>query len=326
MYIHAYMYRRAHMLTCIHLYTLYKHVHMYIHYKQEYSEECVLPKKYGKVSGAWLDQARVHDEYLSSFASTLLTLMPIIHAFFYDCIFPHDPPIMRMHIHCFSLLVSILGFLSYHSEITDALADELADLIRQHHDLYLQCYGTRGIKPKWHHLLHLPGQIRRLGKVISCFAAERKHRSAKRAALHVFRHLEHTTLADMLNQQCEQILDGHNLFKRRFLAHRLDVEAMGQTFARSTEAVLECGHLHSDDVIYCVDGVVARVRCFWQLADDDDAPLVAQCTLCDKLSAILYRDSETVSFIESDSIVDAMTYKPRDDGVIRVILPYIAQY
>ena len=47
----------------------------------------------------------------------------------------------------------------------------------------------------------------------------------------------------MLNQQCEQILDGHNLFKRRFLAHGLEVEAMGQTFARSCEAVLECGHL-----------------------------------------------------------------------------------
>ena len=45
---------------------------------------------------------------------------------------------------------------------------------------------------------------------------ERKHRLVKSAALFVFRSLEHTTLAHILNDQCEQVIEGHSLFQKRF--------------------------------------------------------------------------------------------------------------
>ncbi len=63
----------------------------------------------------------------------------------------------------------------------------------------------------------------------------------------------------MLHEQCEQIRDGHSLYQRSFLVHPTDCELMGCTLSRSTEAVLVCGHLHTEDVLFMVDGGVSRV-------------------------------------------------------------------
>jgi hypothetical protein len=45
---------------------------------QAFLLECILPKKYGKVSSAWLNHARVKEETLSSFASIMLSVIPIL--------------------------------------------------------------------------------------------------------------------------------------------------------------------------------------------------------------------------------------------------------
>ena len=287
----------------------------------------MLPKKYGRIPSSWLATAKLHEESLTSFASQLLTIMPIVLAFFVDCVAPHG--FMAEHIECLSLLVSILGLLSAGLEMTDARCDLLRDLVQRHHEVWLRIYGTRGIKPKWHHMLHLPALYRRLRKAISCFAWERKHRSAKRVAIFVFRHSEHTTLTGMLHEQCEQIRDGHTLFQRSFLVRPMDVQINDSKLVRSTEAVLFCGHLHADDILYTLDGAFARVVYFWQSAaslDGGELPIIAQCTLCEKINETVYRDSRVVSCIDEDSIVDAVVYKPMSETAhcFRVIKPYIA--
>lgn len=60
---------------------------------------------------------------------------------------------------------------------------------------------------------------------------ERKHRLVKAAALFVFRSLEHTTLAHILNAQCEQVIEGHSLFQKRFLVRpsHLDISDLRRT-------------------------------------------------------------------------------------------------
>ena len=287
---------------------------------QTYSLEYKLPAKYGKVSPEWTAAARFDGKDFSSFASPMLTLVPIIGAFLVDYVRPRG--IMGDHIECWLLLVDILGLLSCGGSRAVQYMDVLEDLIHRHHELYVALY-PQTVKPKWHHMLHLAQQYRSMEKIISCFVTERKHRSLKRAALYVFRHLEHTSLADLLTQQCEQIIDGHSLFQREFLVHPTTVEVFGTSLTRSSIAVLECGNIHARDVIYVDGGQLARITGFWRA---ESGVITAHCTACEHVGGYKYRDSETVIFVKSQTIIDAVAYRKLLGGEFRVALPFLARY
>ena len=287
---------------------------------QTYSLEYKLPAKYGKVSPEWTARARFDGKDFSSFASPMLTLMPIIGAFLVDHVRPLG--IMGEHIECWVLLVDILGLLACGATRAVGYMDELEELIRKHHELYVRLY-PQTVKPKWHHMLHLPQQYRAMGKILSCFVTERKHRSLKRAALYVFRYLEHTSLADLLTQQCEQIIDGHSLFQREFLVHPTTVDVFGMSLTRSSIAVLECGNIHARDIIYVKGGQLARITGFWQA---ESGVITAHCTACEHVEGYKYRDSEAVVFVQSQTIIDAVAYRKLAGGEFRVVLPYLARF
>ena len=222
-------------------------------------------------------------------------------------------------------LVDILGLLNCRGTLAVEYMDELVDLINRHHELYVQLY-PHTVKPKWHHMLHLPSQYRAMAKIISCFVTERKHRSLKRAALYVSRYLEHTSLNDLGTQQCEQILDGHSLFQREFLGHPSTVQILGQTLTRSRMAVLECGNIHGEDIIYVGGGELARVADFWQF---ECGVITAQCTAREHVASVAgytYRDTASVIFVQSQKIIDAVAYRNLADGEFRVVLPYLARH
>ena len=64
-------------------------------------------------------------------------------------------------------------------------------------------------------------------------------------------------------------------------------------------------------------GGVARVSNFWRsvsVPDGGEAPVVVQCTLCEQVAETLLRDTDAVSLIDGDSIVDAMMYKSMKDA------------
>ena len=77
---------------------------------QTYSLEYKLPAKYGTVSPEWTAAARFDGQDFSSFASPMLTLVPIIGAFLVDYVRPRG--LMGPHIECWLLLVDILGLLT----------------------------------------------------------------------------------------------------------------------------------------------------------------------------------------------------------------------
>ena len=287
---------------------------------QRFSMECVLPRQYGKVCESWTDAKRWSDFDFSSFASTILSLVPIVCAFLIDYIRPRH--IVDRHIECFQLLANIIGLLS--SKFAVQHLDLLEELINRHHELFVELYPPQAVKPKWHHMLHLPEQYRRLGKIISCFVTERKHKIVKRAASHVFRHLEHTVLADILNQQCEAMRGDDSLFKRQFLINAHTVEISGSEFIRSSQARLECGRIYTGDIVYVIGGVVARVMHFWKSPSAEH--IAMQCAIFENVDEYIYRDGNQTSFVSVDSIVDAVTYRPLTDGSIRVMLPFDARF
>ena len=152
---------------------------------------------------------------------------------------------------------------------------------------------------------------------------ERKHRSSKRAALYVFRYLEHTSLADLVTQQCEQILDGHSLFQREFLVHPSTVEVAVLSINRASAACLECGNIHARDIVYVRGRQLARITGFWQY---ESGVLTAECTECEKVAEHIYRDSASVIFVQSHTIIDAIAYRNKTDGEFRAILPFLSLF
>ena len=136
---------------------------------RDYSVEWVLPKQHGKVSPTWLDEARFEsDSGFASFASYLLTLLPIVGAFLVDNVQPHN--VMEEHIECFLLLVNIVGLLTSGADYACKHLPLLAQYIVDHHKLYIKLY-PKLVKTKFHQMLHLPETYQRLTKVLSCFVA-----------------------------------------------------------------------------------------------------------------------------------------------------------
>ncbi len=306
-----------------HLFAALKKEHVPVELVREYSLEVVLPKKYGKVSPTWLEKARFSKKggEFHSFASYMLCLLPIVMMFLTDCVKPTGK--LLEHIMCWQLLVDIVGLLKSGADFAVHHLELLAKLIAEHHELYLKLYPRRAVKPKWHHLLHLPETYELLKKVISCFVTERKHRSVKGASLFVFRHLEHTCLASIINEQCEQVLNGHSLFQRSFLVNPSVVEVSPSvTLKRSSRAVLDCGELVFDDIIVDTNDSFSRIVCFWQ----QETGIVAQCTTCETVGADhVFRHTGNTCFILAGSIIDAVLYRPLPDGSFRVCLPFRAE-
>ena len=77
------------------------------------------------------------------------------------------------------------------------------------HDIY---HLPKYFKTKWHHLLHLPDDLRRVGKLLSCFPMERKHKDMKVQMVNSFRSVERTTVYSYLNATITAMITGQTQF------------------------------------------------------------------------------------------------------------------
>ena len=228
----------------------------------EYVSQFTLPKKHGRVEPTWISENRLKDDTLSSFAGILLCLIPILKCFLHEEMGPRGN--MPDHILCFGVLAAIVGLLVLGADDAMNHIDELQRLISMHAELFATLYPT-AVKPKFHQLLHIVGNMRFIGKLLSCFVCERRHRRTKRAALHVYRHMERTCLVDMVNHQCHTFsCPDTSLFLETHLVNPKSVTIPnGNATERSTIALLRCGEIKSDDVIWLKSGTVGKVICFW---------------------------------------------------------------
>ena len=44
-------------------------------------------------------------------------------------------------------------------ELTRQDASAMANLVQEHHQMYLDLYDEDAVTPKWHYMVHLPNQI-----------------------------------------------------------------------------------------------------------------------------------------------------------------------
>ena len=91
----------------------------------------------------------------------------------------------------------------------------------------------------------------------------------------------------------------------------------------STTAVLACGSVHRDDIVYIKRGVVGKVVRFWGREGVDK--------LC--VEVLLHRPASgrdrwtttgDVDMVSNDDVIDTCTWAPIRDDIIRVIPPFKA--
>lgn len=291
---------------------------------RDFMMQCNLPSKYGKANREWLKDYRIKAKTLSSFAGIVLTLVPMMYLFFLS--FCQDDARLKKQFKCIELLHHICGIMATGTDKPMAYVDHLREMCLQLHKLYGEL--STSFKPKIHHMHHIFDSMVWLGKLLSCFVTERKHRQVKDAALHVYRHMEHTVLVDIVNKCCDQIASGHDVFEKRFLVNPRECKLQPE-YLTSTRAVLECGPVRNGDVLVfkepnmrnCTCGMVAGFYIISEvlfveirlLPVVDEADISLRSNTC-----------EETSFKECRFVVDAcMWHSTERAGIIRVCWPPI---
>lgn len=279
---------------------------------------CHLPKKYGTVQPQeWLGPNRLQANTIKSFSSVILNLVPLVFLFL-EHFLGDDPAyadVLRMHY----LFHIILGVLSTGPEEAPKHKDKLRLLIVEFHKIFARL--STSLKPKLHHFHHIIDGIEWLGKSLSCFVTERKHRIVKDSALYVFRHLEHTVLADIVNKQCHQFSTGVDLFKEQFLHMPRDVRGV-PGFRQSTSAILRCGLLGKGDIVWFQNASCGRVIMFYEVGDWMFVHAEIFENINDEPSR-LDENRSSKNFLDSRSVVDACAWFSPNPGEIKIAIPPI---
>ena len=265
-------------------------------------------------------QVREKIKSFSCFAGTMLTLIPIISCFLSEVI--DEGHELLEHRQCFELLEAIVGICFMGSDDAVQHSVLLQKLIGRYITLFAKLYPTAAV-PKLHQLLHLTDNIAYLQKLLSCFVTERKHRSTKRAALFVFRHIDNTVIKDLVNRMCDSVVHNKNcLFTPEFLVSPKQIQFGEYVLQRAKQALLKCGQIREKDLVYLTTGIVAKVKCFWQHIDQTHICVQAQA-----YSNVGYRrwdETDEIIIVDSDNIIDSVIWS-KSGNFVYVIPPFRVQ-
>jgi hypothetical protein len=268
----------------------------------------------------WFSNKFLTSENVKYFVAELLLVIDLVYTFLE---FWNIAAKLPLHVRCFELVRSIIGCCCHGAvEVTRSRYEELRRMVDEHADLFVRLYGEEACKPKFHHLLHLPDNLRWLGKVIGCLAGERKHRRAKAIGRWAFRDSEKSICVGMLNEMAQNF--GRRDTRPVFL-HDPTPRTLGLlSVLAATSATLLCGEVSRGKVVLCRDSSVGEVLGFME---NDAGDIVVHLHLFTP-----YRDEPksfqktgTISFRDGFDIVAMLTWAMTSvrRGVVRVILPHL---
>ena len=163
---------------------------------------------------AWFRSKFRTKDHVKHFSSDVLAMVPLLASFLVTIIEPLG--VMADHTKSMQLLATILSILQNHYVVTGSVYTALREAVDEHAQLFVRLYHSL-IKIKFHHLLHLPEDLLRLGCILSCFVTERKHRDWKAVTLFAFRNFEAQTIRDFVNYMVEEFASGRFKFCEAFL-------------------------------------------------------------------------------------------------------------
>ncbi len=305
----------------------FKHVGIELSHVAEFSEQIVLPKAHGKPRAEWFGKNRLKPTTVTGFAGTVLSMVMIVECFLDVIVKPMG--VCEHHADCFRLLVGIVAILSMDPEMVFARVEMLQHLIEAHREALVILYGhiQGSVKPKFHHLQHVPQNIRFLKKSLSCFTTERKHRETMSRALNAFRNVEHTVVHDMVSMQVQTFMDRESLFKEEFLRDPRDHIIRGIQFSTSTVACLRCGDVHRGDVVMLTTKDVGEVQRFWMHGDRIMVVLHHWRRVVGDDQCLWRRSAEQVdAFLMAHAVLSVCAWLDVGDGITRVLQPFVARY
>lgn len=307
----------SHVGKCLHAMKDLAPIH--IEQVQEFSQEHMhYPSNWGKLEASAFSNGRLHEFSIASFSSTMLTMIPVLYLFMER--FCKD--IMPDHFQALEYLHHIVGILRLGPETAMAYMGTLQSLLGLHLAAFKRLYGDY-VKPKGHHAFHIPDGALWLGKLLSCFVTERKHKAIKRAALYVFRHIEHTVLIDVVNGMFQQVVDGHDLYRTNFLISPHDVLLAGLALRRSRSAVLKTiGHVHVNDLMIDDNARVGKARAFWQQYPQPDLFVELDLYRCVGGDVRVWATTNPKRiFVNANTMIDTLLWYEDSAGIIRVAIP-----
>jgi hypothetical protein len=289
---------------------------------QTYLKCFAMPLAHGPIHATWFEKQSIGDDHMKCFASEMLSIVMLFNEFLQDVVKPQG--LMLDDCRCFALLACIVQLLRAGPSVAGSRCVEMHAMIVEHHRLYAELYPMH-IKPKWHHMLHFVDHGRDVGKLLSCFVTERKHKKVKAAATWNFRHFEHTVLRTLVFQQADVIVH-ENLFKVAYLENPHPFVANGAQLIRATHATLRCGQVKADDLIVCrtsAERFVAKVLCFFSVHGDDHIDVMVSRFLsvpgCERTWSSPPCDAPTL--VSALDIVSAVIYANRGGGRVRIVPP-----
>ena len=285
---------------------------------QSFSQLVNYPSALGKLEKDAFAPGRLKAETVTSFSSIMVTMVTVLH-FFVDIFASTQIPDEFL---CFTKLHHIIGILRMGPEDAMAHVQDLRTLIGQHLESFNRLYNDVGIKPKMHHLFHVPDGMDWIGKLLSCFVTERKHKMVKKAALYIFRHIEHTVLTDIVNTTFQQVIGGHDLYKDAFLVMPHDCTIHGIVFRRSRSACIRIGHIAVGDIVVNVSGRVGCIVGCWQRVSDE--LIVLEVDVYPVLNDDMRFVSKSQSFrgfFNITDLVDTVFWIEDSPGILRISIP-----
>jgi hypothetical protein len=255
----------------------------------------------------------------------MLSIIPIILCFL-ETALPDN--VLAENVRCFTLLWMIVGLCSMGADDATHYVELLRRLIGEHAKLFANLYPT-AVTPKFHHLLHIPDNVIFLGKLLSCFVTERKHRFTKRAALFVFRHVDNTVLNTIVTNQCEAMKGNKgSLFSEVFLVPPIKrVCINGIEFLEAVQAALPCGAVRRGDIVSLKTGDIGEVDHFWSNSDQTNIVVRLMVFHADPEDPTsLDVSMPTTKVVDIDEILDGVMWANRGDHRIRIILPFRARF
>lgn len=127
----------------------------------------------------WTFEERMVDKrnaHIKAFASEVLSMVVVLNLWAQLTLKPTGH--LLQEVECLELLGRILFLLRLGDKVLTRLS-LLAQLVQQHHDLFVSLYEEEA-KPKLHFMLHIPRLFAWFKKNLSCFVTERKHRQSKK--------------------------------------------------------------------------------------------------------------------------------------------------
>ena len=282
-----------------------------------YALRFCLPKARGKVSTLFFKDGLMGSASVKHFAYDVLGMVPILYTFSVEKVQPRGW--LPKHIECFIALHTILCIIRRQT-MNAIVHTRLTSVIDTHARLFLELYGDKHAKIKFHHLYDLPDDLLAMGKAVGCYVTERKNKEAIDVADGIQRHIERTATCTFLQRSLRRWHDRPEicmpvyLQRARFADNKKDLLI-------SDEALLPCGTVYSNDLVLTQSNHVAKVLHFWQ--KDGHNELYAELLLYVPVAGMPLRWSkaEHIDFADASSVVEAVSYYEPSPNIVVVAMP-----